>query len=205
MDLDGLAGKTALVIVSDGKDMGFAPIGAASAIKATYGDALCIYPIIVGDDADGMKLMDQMAQAGGCGFTVSADKLLYGQRMTDFVEILFVGELIDSDGDGVPDHQDAFPYNADEYQDTDGDGEGNNADTDDDNDGMPDQWEMRHGLNPRDASDSATDLNGDGYTNIEDFINGLDPSAPARKWKAPKTYQDLWSSDPDLRARLDRK
>src|SRR5262245_10250924 len=42
-----------------------------------------------------------------------------------------------------------------------------------DHDGMPSDWETKHGLNPNDASDAAMDLNGDGYTNIEDFLNGL--------------------------------
>jgi hypothetical protein len=44
---------------------------------------------------------------------------------------------------------------------------------DSDNDGMPDEWEKKHGLNPNDASDAVKDLNGDGYTNIEKYINGL--------------------------------
>jgi OOP family OmpA-OmpF porin len=53
-DLGGLPGKTALVIVSDGNDMGLEPLEAAAAIKKTYGDALCIYPIFVGDADDGI-------------------------------------------------------------------------------------------------------------------------------------------------------
>ena len=36
---------------------------------------------------------------------------------------------------------------------------------------MPDEWETAHGLNPHDASD-ANSLNKDGYTKIEEFING---------------------------------
>ena len=76
---------------------------------------------------------------------------------------------------------------------------------DSDGDGMPDDWEQRYGLDPNDLTDASTDLNEDGYTNIEDFINGLDPSVPAKKWDAPKTYQDLWSTDAELRARLERK
>jgi len=44
---------------------------------------------------------------------------------------------------------------------------------DDDSDGMPDDWESSHGLNPRDASDASEDRNRDGYTNIEEYINQL--------------------------------
>ena len=47
---------------------------------------------------------------------------------------------------------------------------------------MPDSWETAHGLNAKDASDAVGDLNGDGYTHIEDFIHGLDPRAPKTDW-----------------------
>ena len=44
--------------------------------------------------------------------------------------------------------------------------------TDTDHDGMPDSWEVSKGLNPN-SVDSTTDRNGDGYTNIEEYINEL--------------------------------
>jgi hypothetical protein len=53
---------------------------------------------------------------------------------------------------------------------------------DSDSDGMPDEWETAHGLNPNDPTDAAGDLNGDGYTNIEAFMYGLDPRAPRVNW-----------------------
>lgn len=44
---------------------------------------------------------------------------------------------------------------------------------DTDGDGMPDQWEIENGLNPNDPSDASKDCTGDGYTNIEKYINGI--------------------------------
>ena len=54
-----------------------------------------------------------------------------------------------------------FPeYNGSPYVDTDGDG-------------MPDAWEIKNGLDPNDPSDAVKDCTGDGYTNIEKYINGI--------------------------------
>lgn len=53
---------------------------------------------------------------------------------------------------------------------------------DTDKDGMPDAWEIKYGLNPNDSSDAALDCNGDGYTNIEKYINGIDPTIKV-DWK----------------------
>ena len=80
----------------------------------------------------------------------------------------------DSDGDGVPDDQDAFPFDAEESLDTDLDGQGNNADTDDDNDGMPDTWELVYGLDPL-INDAADDPDGDEVSNINEFNLGTEP------------------------------
>jgi hypothetical protein len=45
--------------------------------------------------------------------------------------------------------------------------------TDSDHDGMPDSWETEKGLNPDDPSDGSGDLDGDGYTNIEEYLHSL--------------------------------
>jgi hypothetical protein len=43
---------------------------------------------------------------------------------------------------------------------------------DTDHDGIPDSWEIAHGLNPKKASDGAA-LAANGYTNVENYLNEL--------------------------------
>jgi hypothetical protein len=47
------------------------------------------------------------------------------------------------------------------------------APIDTDGDGMPDEWEMEYNLNPKDPTDGNNDKDGDGYDNIENYINSL--------------------------------
>ncbi len=46
---------------------------------------------------------------------------------------------------------------------------------DQDQDDMPDTWETQNGLDPTDPGDAAEDPDGDGITNLEEFLNGTDP------------------------------
>ena len=42
-----------------------------------------------------------------------------------------------------------------------------------DHDGMPDKWELEKGLNADNINDGAEDRDGDGYTNVEEYLNWL--------------------------------
>lgn len=46
---------------------------------------------------------------------------------------------------------------------------------DNDGDGMADDWEVAHGLNPSDPDDANGDPDLDGFTNLQEFQNGTDP------------------------------
>ena len=89
----------------------------------------------------------------------------------------------DTDGDGVPDSEDAFPNDPEEDTDTDGDGVGDNEDTDDDGDGTLDT-EDAFPLDEDEDTDTDgdgigdnadTDIDGDGVPNSDDaFPNDPD-------------------------------
>jgi OOP family OmpA-OmpF porin len=172
-DLNGLYGKSAMIIVTDGKDMGMGPAAAATVVKEKFGDSLCIFPILVGDDAGGQQLMDEIAKIGGCGFATNSDNLASGQQMADFVEKVFIGTSLDSDGDGVADARDKCP----------GTPTGVKVDAagcplDSDKDGVPDYMDKCPGTPAGikvDANGCASDSDGDG---VPDFLDKC-PGTPA--------------------------
>ena len=82
--------------------------------------------------------------------------------------------ILDTDGDGTTDSEDAFPEDPNEDTDTDNDGVGNNTDTDDDGDGQLDEDELACGSDPLDAASTATDTDGDHTPNCVDPDDSTD-------------------------------
>jgi OOP family OmpA-OmpF porin len=120
----GTFGQTALIIVSDAVNIYHGgAIESVKKLKEAMGDKLCVYPIQVGQDKDGKKLMDELAKVGGCGFAVNADDISSSNAMADYVKKVFLAPAVakaapvvaapvaelDSDGDGVPDSRDKCP------------------------------------------------------------------------------------------------
>lgn len=82
----------------------------------------------------------------------------------------------DLDTDGVLNDRDNCPEAQNKDQkDTDMDKTGDACDKDNDNDGMPNEWEVKYGLNPLDSSDALTDLDADGLANLKEFKAGSSP------------------------------
>jgi len=70
-------------------------------------------------------------------------------------------------------------------------------DTDADRDGLPDGWELAHGLSPADPQDGWLDLDGDGLDNESEYLCGTDPRDPASLPRVEAGYNRL--AEPSLR------
>jgi OmpA-OmpF porin, OOP family len=118
-DLKSTQGPIAIILVSDGEKMDQTPVKATEALKSQFGDRLCIDTILVGDNPAGKMTLEQIAKAGGCGISTTADQLASSANMAGFVEGLFLAKPapkpvpvavapkpMDSDKDGVPDNLD---------------------------------------------------------------------------------------------------
>jgi len=129
LDTPGLVdtpGKTAVILFSDGlNNVSADPVAAAAAMKDMYGNNVCIYTVLLGNDPIGKATMEQIAAAGKCGFATEANNLhsrtladgsTVGNAagMGDFVAKVFLEKAPkkmdgDSDGDGVRDSLDQCP------------------------------------------------------------------------------------------------
>jgi hypothetical protein len=101
-------------------------------------------------------------------FTV---KVSDGRGGEDFASLFItVTSDLDSDGDGVPDAEDAFPNNPNEWEDADGDGLGDNFE------------QLIIDFDPLDAFDSLDDVlpeddfDGDDVSNYHEFLYDTDPT-----------------------------
>ncbi len=65
-------------------------------------------------------------------------------------------------------------------------------------DGIPDWWKKKYGLDVNDPDLASKDSNGDGYTNIEKYLNGLDPTKKV-DWKDLKSNVNLLNTGEALR------
>ena len=108
-DLESIAGKTALIIVSDGEKLGSGPFSAATRLKKAYGDQLCIYTITIGSKPGKSNPLDKLAEVGVCGYATRAEDIASGPGMAKFVRDVFLMEQQDDDRDGVRNNQDQCP------------------------------------------------------------------------------------------------
>ncbi|UCD79075.1 MAG: OmpA family protein [Desulfobacterales bacterium] len=117
-DMYSFKGQTAFIFVGDGQYAGNDPAAAVKRLKDRYGDKMCVYTVLVGsEEPASVDTMRAMADAGECGFYQSVKYIESPQAMADWVEDVFLVEVVkpppplplpvgDSDGDGVTDDVD---------------------------------------------------------------------------------------------------
>jgi OOP family OmpA-OmpF porin len=111
-DIRNAKGRVAMIMMSDGLPTDSDPVAYAEALKAEFGDKLCIHTIWIGNNPSGQAVMSAVANASGCGVAVSGDQVADAGGMSGFIAdaIFEKGHpVIDSDGDGVPDASDKCP------------------------------------------------------------------------------------------------
>jgi OmpA-OmpF porin, OOP family len=90
MDLKPLAGKSAVIVFTDGLEMPKA-VASAQAMKTAMRDNICIYAVQIGSDPRGTALLQQVVKAGDCGVLVNAKDVGTAAGMAAFVEKVFLG------------------------------------------------------------------------------------------------------------------
>ncbi len=155
---------TAVIIITDGLDMGQKAVAAAKDLKEALGDDLTIYAIQLGDSGTGEKVLSKIIGAGGDGYAKKAHDLTSAAAMKDFVVDVFL--YPDDDGDGVPNHLDKCP-NTPRGVEVDAVG----CPLDSDGDGVPDYLDKCPGT-PKgvevDANGCPIDTDGDG---VPDYLD----------------------------------
>ena len=89
--LTDMPGPTAMILFSDGLNTDAPdPAAAAAAIKDMYGSNICIYTVLLGNDPKGKVNMDQIADAGKCGYATDSTTIGSAQGMEKFVTDVFL-------------------------------------------------------------------------------------------------------------------
>jgi hypothetical protein len=115
------------------------------------------------------------------GSKIAVFRLMCDDSIAPCTEIVMTGRgLPDSDGDGIPDSTDAFPHNADEWEDLDGDGMGDNFERRIINSAQSDGDPLNDWIVSLTDVDPNDDFDGDGSSNMREFLYNGDPIDPSK-------------------------
>lgn len=141
----------------------FAPDGEATETTLRVAQPFVVAPVTTQPAEVAYELV--LAQAGCSLFRDSVDQRIISEIRTGTARF---GETYGGGGKGIIDSQTAvggWPELGSRP-----------APPDTDHDGMPDDWERKHGLDLNNSADGASDANGDGYTNLEEYLNSITPN-----------------------------
>jgi len=97
--MNKMAGRTAMIIYSDGLNtQNEDPVAAAAAVKEMFGDNICIYTVHVAtnslweqaEEMAGAKTLQDIADAGKCGFATEDSTIASMEGMDNFVTEVFL-------------------------------------------------------------------------------------------------------------------
>jgi len=102
-DLYDTKGRIAVILFSDGLDNGGSdPVAAAAAMKDMYGNNICIYTVLIGNDPAGRITMEQIADAGTCGFYINGETISDADGMEKFVTEVFFDKVTKAEAPPAP-------------------------------------------------------------------------------------------------------
>lgn len=144
--------------------------------QSAYADALFEPYSMAGSEQSPQEAYDRIVQDAGANLQVAGEDGSFVNKR-DSVDTRIINDLVNRTGKY---------YNGESFAGVAGfeaiswpELAGGPAAVDADADGMPDAWESAHfGDTSRGAADnSSSDSDGDGYTDLEEYLNGTDPSA----------------------------
>jgi len=110
----------------------------------------------------------------------AAGLLVWTDTATNFPRFYDAWTHHDSDGDGIPDGRERRLYGTDPY----------NPDTS--GDGISDGWLVQHGFDPLDPAIGGLDNDGDGLTNLQEYLLGTDPHNPDTDGDGLTDYEEVY-------------
>ena len=167
-----------------------APVGAGR-IEGTVIDAVTALPVVA----------TMVTDTGDTGFVIAQEyelQVTQSGLRTLTTTALPPGYEVDVRQVTVPALGSAVEYVALVPEDVDNDGVLNGLDLDDDGDGIPDDAELANGLSPIHAADALEDADGDGRTNLDEYLacgdiycGSEEGSQPKGKSVLPSVYELL--------------
>jgi hypothetical protein len=107
---------------------------------------------------------DRVLDSAGADMGLDCQGSFYARR--DAIDTRIVDEVRNGTGKVIDDPSEVGGWLAIEAAD---------PCADEDHDGMPNPWEQKYGFDPNDPADASRDANKNGYTNVEEFLNGTNP------------------------------